>query len=204
MGFTMKNKSWITFIGIILGLSLVSWWGIPRLVPYTFHGTVLQSKSEAHEFTLTSHTGHRVRLSDYRGKLVLLYFGYTFCPDVCPATLYEIAGAIEILDEEAQDVQLIMVSVDPERDTPAKLAEYMAYFNPSFLGVSGTPEQIAEIATFFGIYYEKNQGSDATGYLVDHTATVIVVDQDGHVKLIFPYGTTAEAMAADLEYLLRH
>jgi protein SCO1/2 len=191
-------------LGIVLGLVLVAWWAIPRLLPHTFHGTLLQSPSEAHDFRLVSHTGQRVSLSDYRGKLVLLYFGYTFCPDVCPATLSEIAGAMKLLGEDADDIQLVMISVDPERDTPEKLAEYVAHFNPSFLGVTGTQDEISEIATFYGIFYEKNEGSAATGYLVDHTATVTVVDQDGHVKLIFPFGTPAEAIAEDLEYLLRY
>jgi protein SCO1/2 len=200
----MKNTSWLFVIGLIIGLGLVAWWAIPQLSPHTFYGTLLQSPSEARDFSLTSHTGQNVRLSDFRGKLSLLYFGYTFCPDVCPATLSEVSGAMDILGEDASDVQFIMVSVDPERDTPAKLAEYVSHFNPSFLGVTGTPDQIAEIATMYGIFFEKNEGSIATGYLIDHTATITVVDQDGHVKLIFPFGTPASDMAADLEYLLKH
>ncbi len=200
----MKNRQWILFLGIVLGLGLVTLLGIPRLIPHNFHGTVLQSLSKAHDFTLISHTGQRVRLSDYRGKLVLLYFGYTFCPDVCPATLYEITRAMELLGEDADEIQFIMISVDPERDTPSKLAEYVTHFNPTFLGVTGTPEQIAEVATFYGIFYEVNPGSVATGYLVDHTATITVIDQDGYVKLIFPFGTPAEAIAEDLDYLLSH
>jgi protein SCO1/2 len=200
----MKNTRWFLVLGVILGLGLIAWWAIPRMMPHAFHGTLLQSPSKAHDFSLVSHTGQRVKLSDYRGKLVLLYFGYTFCPDVCPATLSEIAGAMEILVEDSDEVQVIMVSVDPERDTPSKLADYVAHFHPAFLGVTGTPDQIAEIATFYGIFYEKNQGSVATGYLVDHTATVTVVDQEGHVKLIFPFGTPAEAIAEDLDYLLSH
>ena len=124
----MKKTSWFFVIGLILGLVLVAWWAIPRLAPHTFHGTLLQSPSEAQDFTLTSHTGQNVSLSDFRGKLTLLYFGYTFCPDVCPATLAEVSGAMDLLGDDATDVQLIMVSVDPERDTPAKLAEYVNHF----------------------------------------------------------------------------
>jgi protein SCO1/2 len=199
----VKNK-WIFIVGIIIGVGLVVGIVVPRLTPHTFSGTLLQSPSDAHDFTLMSHTGQRVSLSDFRGKLVVLYFGYTFCPDVCPATLSEIAGALEILGEDANEVQTIMVSVDPERDTPALLAEYVAHFDASFLGVTGTPEQIAEVATFYGIYYGKNEGSDATDYLIDHTASQIVIDEDGHLKLVFPFGTSAEDIAADLDYLLKH
>ncbi len=200
----MKNSRWLFVVGIAIGMVLVVMVVLPRLRPHTFTGTLLQSPAEAYDFSLTSHTGQRVGLSDFRGKLVLLYFGYTFCPDVCPATLSEVKGAMDILGEGASQVQTIMISVDPERDTPAMLADYMAHFDPSFLGLGGTPEQIAEIATFYGIYYAKNEGSEATGYLVDHTASLTVVDQDGHVKLIFPFGTTAEDIAVDLEYLIKH
>jgi len=201
----MRNRSVLLLIvGLLFGMGLVVLWGIPRLKPHNFSGTLLQSPSEAHNFTLTSHTGQKVSLSDYSGKLDVLYFGYTFCPDVCPATLAEISGAMEILEKNANQVQTIMISVDPERDTPALLAEYVMHFDPSFLGVTGTPEEIAEIATLYGIYYQKNEGSDASGYLVDHTASQIVVDQDSHVKLIFPFGTTAADMADDLAYLLKH
>ena len=201
----MRNKSILFLVvGIVIGLSVVALFGIPRLKPHTFAGTLLQSPSEAHDFSLTSHTGQKVSLSDFRGKLVILYFGYTFCPDVCPATLAEISGAMDILGKNADDVQTIMISVDPERDTPALLAEYVTHFDSSFLGVTGTPGEIAEIATLNGIYYEKNEGSEATDYLIDHTASQIVVDEDGHVKLIFPFGTGAEDIAADLEYLLKH
>jgi protein SCO1/2 len=201
----MSNKSASLLIaGLLIWMVLAALWGIPRLTPHTFHGTLLQSPSVAHDFTLTSNTGQKVSLSDFRGKLVLLYFGYTFCPDVCPTTLAEISNAMKILGKNADDVQIIMISVDPERDTPALLAEYVAHFDPRFLGVTGTPEEIAEIATLYGIFYQKNEGSNATGYLVDHTATITVVDQYGHVKLVFPFGTRAKDMADDLAYLLKH
>lgn len=200
----MRRNQWLAAAGILILIALAAWWTIPRLRPYTFHGTLLQSPSESPDFTLKSHTGQPVSLSDYRGKLVMLYFGYTFCPDVCPATLVEVSGAMEILGEEADEVQLIMISVDPERDTPERLAEYVSYFDPSFLGLTGTPEEIARIATLYGIYYEANEGSAATGYLIDHTATITVIDEDGHVKLVFPFGTPAADLAADLVYLLKH
>jgi protein SCO1/2 len=199
----MKNTRWFFLLGFLIGLALVARWGIPRLMPHTFTGTLLQSPSEAHDFSLISHTGQPISLSDFRGKLVLLYFGYTFCPDVCPASLSEAAGAMDILGEKSEEVQLIMVSVDPERDTPEKLADFVAHFDPAFLGVTGTPEEIASIATLYGIYYGKSDGSVATGYLIDHTATITVIDREGHVKLIFPFGTTAAEIAADLDYLLK-
>lgn len=193
----MKKISWILIVIVLLTAVLSA------CAPYEFHGTILQSSTEAANFTLMSSNGQRVSLDDFRGKLVVLYFGYTFCPDVCPATLVEIAGAMDILGEDAKKVQAIMVSVDPERDTPEQLAEYVAHFDPNFLGVTGTPEEIAELATLYGIYYEKHEGSEASGYLIDHTATVMVIDQEGYLKLLLPFGTTAQDMADDLAYLLK-
>lgn len=196
----MLQKRFLLFwvAGLLFMVGLASC----RLRPYAFHGTVMQSPEAAPDFHLMSNTGQRVSLEDFRGKLVMLYFGYTFCPDVCPATLVELAGAMDILGEDAEKVQVIMISVDPERDTPELLGEYVAHFDSDFLGVTGTPEEIAALATLYGIYYEKHEGTAASGYLVDHTATVIVVDEKGHLKLIFPFGTTAQEIADDLAHMM--
>ena len=192
----MKKMSWIIVIIMLVTV------GLSACTPYEFHGTIIQDM-EAADFTLMSSSGQRVSLDDFRGKLVVLYFGYTFCPDVCPATLVEIAGAMDILGEDAEKVQTIMISVDPERDTPEQLAEYVAHFDTSFLGVTGTLEEVAEVATLYGIFYEKHEGTAASGYLIDHTATVMVVDEDGYLKLLLPFGTTAQEIADDLAYLLK-
>src|SRR3990170_324962 len=134
-------------LGITVVLTLFAWLVLPRLRPYQFNGTVIQSELPATDFTLTSSNGP-VSLSDYRGKLVVLYFGYTFCPDVCPTTLSDVNKALAQLGNKAQDVQLIMVSVD-------------------------------------------------------HVAPLNVIDQEGHLKLVIGYGTGADAIAADLRYMLR-
>jgi protein SCO1/2 len=171
--------------------------------PYQYHGMLLDSPTTAPDVTLPASTGEPVSLSDFRGKLVLLYFGYTFCPDVCPTTLNTLDKALEMLGSQAEDVQLVMVSVDPERDTPEVLASYLSSFNPGFIGLSGDPEQLASAATPFGIFYEKHEGSAATGYLVDHTASVMVLDQEGRLRLVIPFQMPAEDIAADLKQLLK-
>lgn len=163
---------------------------------------MIQSPDTAYDFTLTGAEGE-VSLRDFRGKLVLLYFGYTFCPDICPATLANVGQALRELGSKADDVQLIMISLDPQRDTPEKLAAYTARFHPSFIGVTGTPEQLAEIASLYGIFYQRTEGSAASGYLIDHTATLLVIDREGYLKLIFPFGVTVPEIADDLKYMLR-
>lgn len=186
---------------LLIGLGYM---GYNRFRPHVFHGTVLQSPRPAPDFELTAAGGKRVRLSDFRGKIVLLFFGYTFCPDVCPTTMRELARAMEILGpEKAKEIQVIMISVDPERDTPEHIAKYVHAFNPNFIGLTGTPDEIAQVATMYGIFYQKREGTVATGYLVDHTATVTVINREGYVKLLIPYGVTAAEIADDLAYMLR-
>jgi protein SCO1/2 len=194
----MKIKIILSVIAVVAGLAV----GFYFFRPHTFHGTVIQSPDPSYNFTLTGANGD-VTLSDFRGKIVLLYFGYTFCPDICPGTLANVAQALRDMGTKADDVQLIMVSLDPERDTPEKLAEYMGHFYPSFIGITGTKEQLDEIASLYGVFYQKTEGSNASGYLIDHTATLMVLDREGYLKLVFPFGVTSKEIADDLKYMLR-
>jgi protein SCO1 len=198
-----KLPSWVWAALVVIAVAALSAIGFMLLRPYQYHGLLLESPKPATNFTLTAAGGKQVSLSDFRGKTVALYFGYTFCPDVCPTTLADLAKAARKLGKKADNLQVVMVTVDPERDTPERLAEYMAYFNPTFVGLSGTVDQIAAAATAFGIYYQKHEGTAASGYLVDHTATISVLDREGRVKLVWPFGTMWEDMAADLAHLLK-
>lgn len=171
--------------------------------PYTFRGTELVSDKPAPDFTLTRADGQPASLSDFRDKVVVLYFGYTFCPDVCPTTLTDMKQVMKLLGKKADDVQFIMVSVDPERDTPEKLNEYVTYFDPRFIGLTGTPDELVAAATPFGVIFEKHEGTAATGYLVDHTASLNIIDKDGRMRLLFPFDAAPEDIADDLEHLLK-
>ncbi len=195
----MKLKITLSIVTLLAGLAV----GVYFFRPHTFHGTVIQSPSPSFNFKLSGANGD-VSLSDYRGKLVLIYFGYTFCPDICPATLANVGQALRSLSEkQANDVQLIMISLDPERDTPGKLAEYMNHFYPSFVGITGSDEQLAEVTSLYGIFYQKSPGKTAETYLIDHTATLLVIDREGYLKLVFPFGVTVDEIADDLKYMLR-
>ena len=199
----MNRRTWFWIIGAFILLFLVAVLVLPNLRPYTFHGTLIQSSQVSPDFTLTTQNAQKASLSDFRGKLVVLYFGYTFCPDVCPTTLSEVSKAIEQLGNKAEDVQVIMVTVDPERDTPEQIGTYLAHFNPDFIGMTGTQEEIDNTAALYGVFFQKHEGSKATGYLVDHTASLMIIDEEGHLKLIFPFGTPASDIADDLSHLLR-
>jgi len=188
--------------GLIIGIGF-AWLLINWLIPPTYNGQVIDSKDPVTNFTLTGPGGESVSLVDFRDKVVILYFGYTFCPDVCPATMVELRTAMEELGRQADDVQVLMVSLDPERDTPEVLEKYVAHFNPSFIGLTGTEDEVIAASAPLGIFYEKEEGSAASGYLVNHTATVMVLDKRGHLRLLYPFGTEGEAMAADLRHLTR-
>lgn len=141
------------------------------------------------DFTLESAKGE-VSLSDYRGKVVLLYFGYTWCPDVCPTSLSMLAQALTQMGEaELEQVQGLFVSVDPARDTPERLAEYTDYFHPKIIGATGSKEEVAEVAEQYGVAYRKVESDSATGYLVDHSSFTYVIGRDGELVTRLGHGT---------------
>jgi len=195
----MKRALIVTGLAVVLVVA--AFVGLRMSSPYVFSGTVIQSPESSYDFTLQSASGP-VSLSDFSGKVVVLYFGYTFCPDVCPTTMSDLATAMKLLGRKADDVQVIMVSVDPERDTSKIMEEYVHAFDPTFIGLSGTPEQIAVTAAKYGVFYAKQEGSDATGYLISHTATVMVIDAEGRLKLLEDFGTAPEDIAADLKHVI--
>lgn len=190
-------------LGLLAGLLLLSALGLGPFGPYQFHGTVVPSPEPVTDFTLTAHTGERVSLNDFRGKVVLLYFGYTYCPDICPTTLANLARVMDKLGRRSDEVQVVMISVDPERDTPEKLAKYVTTFDPSFIGLTGSPAEIATVTTMMGIFYEKESGTIESGYLVNHTASILVIDQEGALRLVYSLDTPDEDIASDLRQLTR-
>ena len=151
------------------------------------------------DFTLESASGP-VSLKDYRGKLVLVYFGYTFCPDICPTSLASTAeGLKQLKPEEAARVAMIFISVDPERDTPPRLKEYAEFFHPSLVGVTGTPENLAEIAKRYGVFYARQKVETAGGgYVVDHSADTYVVGPDGQLVGKIAHATPPDRVVAEI------
>jgi len=172
--------------------------------PPRYNGTVLEPPRPVPDVPLTAHTGRPVSLHDLRGRVLLIYFGYTSCPDACPATMIELAAAVEELrPEQRAEVQVILMSVDPKRDTPARLGDYVTHFSPSFLGMTGSEEELKAVAAPFGVYFEQGERLGSDGYLVDHTASVFAVDKEGRLRLIYSFATPSEEIVADLRYLVR-
>lgn len=192
--------------GLLSGLLLLALTGcgVPGLGEDepSYNGSYLDGEQPQEEFTLVGADGQEVAISDYRGQLVVMYFGYTFCPDVCPLTMAKLAEAREQLGEDAEQVQVVMITVDPERDTPQTVHDYVQRIDPSFVGLGGTPEQLAQVATKLGIFVQQQPGSEAAGYLVDHTSSVLVLDQEGALRLVLPFDMTVEQVLEDLSNLL--
>lgn len=191
---------------VILGLLiLLGIWLFPRIRPRSFHGMVVQSPQPATNFQLTGSQGKPVELQDFQGKYVLLFFGYTSCPDVCPLTLAQLAQAVKQLPaDQAERVQTLFVSVDPIRDTPDRLRAYTASFGPGVLGVTGSDPELIAATTQFGVFFERHaETENGAGYEVDHTSTVTIIDPAGYVRLVWPFGLSVEEMGADLHSLLR-
>lgn len=155
------------------------------------------------DFHLQDHTGKPRSIADFKGKVVMLFFGYTHCPDQCPTTMAEMAGVRSKLGEDGRRVQGLFVTVDPRRDTPQVLAQYVSAFDPSFLGLYGDENTTAAVASEFKFYY-RVQKTDAQGnYSVDHGSVIYVFDPTGHLRLLISPGTSVDAMAADVRLLLK-
>lgn len=170
----------------------------------TFTATDITGATFARDFSLTDHNGQTRTLADFRGKLVALFFGYTHCPDVCPTTMADLAAAIKTLGPDANKVQVLFVTVDPERDTPELLKQYVPAFNPTFLGLRPTPEQLKLLAAEYKVVYQKSPGRDKGNYLMDHSAGTYIYDTQGRLRLLMPYGSSAQMIARDFSSLLRH
>lgn len=170
----------------------------------SFRGTAYSEPYPAAPyFELTHSSGDLIRLSDYRGRIVLLFFGYTFCPDVCPATLAELNLALNEIPEKADLVQVVYVSVDPDRDTPQIIQEYVERFNPSFIGLSGSLDELERIWQDYDIFREVVT-SDSNIVTVSHTARVILIDEKSNMRLSYAFGTPVEDIVFDLKLLLEN
>lgn len=198
----------LTLAGSVLAGVLFAVFVLPRLLglvtPHVYHATVLQESEPApsmQELRLAS--GDPVDLAAHRGDVVLVYFGYLNCPDVCPTTLDMTARALDELEADQRDqVRLVMVSVDPERDTAALVDGYAGFFDPSFFGATGDPDAVLRVATQYGVFYRANGADEDGHYFVDHTSALMAIDPGGALRLIWSPDATSDEIAADLRELV--
>jgi len=167
-----------------------------------FNSVDITGANYARDFSLTDHTGAPRSLADYRGKLVAIFFGFTQCPDVCPTTMSDMALVSKQLGKDADQLQVLFITVDPERDTRAVLERYVPAFDPRFVALYGSAEQTASTAKEFKVFYQKVAGKTASSYSIDHTAGTYVFDRSGKVRLFVRHGENVESIVADVKRLL--
>ena len=177
--------------------------GAPGAPPaLQFKGVDITGAEYGRKLDLPDQDGKPRTLADFKGKVTVVFFGYTQCPDVCPTTMVELAQVKKALGKDGERIQGVFVTVDPERDTPELLKAYMGSFDPSFVALRGTPEQTREVAKEFKVFYGKVPGKTEGAYTMDHTAGSYVFDAQGRLRLFVRYGTGADALTADLKTLL--
>ena len=170
--------------------------------PVAFALTDITGAPFAQGFALHDHKGQARTLQDYKGRVVWLFFGYTHCPDVCPTMMSQLALARKKMGAEADKVQVLFVTLDPERDTPAILAHYVPAFDPSFVGLYGTAQETKTTAEAFKAYYARNVGDNPAFYTLDHASQVFVFDVEGRVRLLYTPSSSIDALVADTRQLL--
>lgn len=170
--------------------------------PPAFKSTDISGVDWGKDFALTDHTGQPRRLADYRGKAVVLFFGFTQCPDVCPTTLSAMRETIKLLGEDGKRVQVLFVTLDPARDTTELLAQYVPQFDPGFVGLRGDDPMIAALAKDFKVFYSKQPGKTPDSYSIDHSTGSYAFDPQGRLRLLLRHGEDPANIAADLKLLL--
>ncbi|MDP9138795.1 MAG: SCO family protein [Pseudomonadota bacterium] len=188
------NTRFFAFLTILIAATLLGFAGLSVLGPQ--RGAVTTGEAlVGGPFTLTAHTGERVSDATYRGKFMLVIFGFTYCPDVCPTELQVVAAALDELGENAADIQPLFVTIDPARDTAAALATYVKNFHPKLVGLTGTNEEIRKIAAAYRVYYARVKGGSGADYLMDHSSIIYLMGRDGRFLKHFSFGTDATELA---------
>jgi len=191
------GAGWAGAVGLF-GLSLA---GCSESKP-TFNAVDLTGAEYARDFKLTDMNGQVRTLGDFKGKVVVVFFGYAQCPDVCPTTMTEMAQVKQKLGKDGDKLQVVFITVDPERDTPEIMKAYMGAFDPAFVALIPTPEQLAAVAKDFKVYYKKVDGKTPTSYSMDHSAAQYIYDPQGRLRLYARYGAGVDPMVADIKALL--
>jgi len=204
MNLFCQRRNWLLLLAVlaIVVAGGVFWW-TNRTEPYQFKGGEISPAAIAPSLDLTDQDGNPFTLAQQKDKVSLIYFGYTTCPDLCPTTLIDFATVKDELGEDAAKVDFILVTFDPERDTEARLKEYLNFFDPEFIGLYGDEAQTEQFLQDYGVTIKRIEyPNSSTGYLIDHTALIYVIDKDGRLRLTYPYGTDPLMIVEDMNYLV--
>lgn len=207
MHFSLKNpgrRRAVKALASVAALTMASAF-LPGCSPEkpAFKSIDLTGADYAQGFSLKDHDGQLRTLKDFDGKVVVVFFGFTQCPDVCPTSMAELTEVKRLLGADGDKLQAVFITVDPERDTPELLKAYMGNFDPGFVALRPTPEQLAQVAKDFKIYYKKVDGKTQNSYTLDHSAGSYIYDPTGRIRLYSRYGSGSEALASDIRLLLK-
>ena len=195
------RKAILLGVAILAGFGIV-YTGLTYARPYTYQGSLIEPPVPAPDFDLVDQYGHPFRLNEYRDKVILIFFGYTHCPDVCPVTLTDFKKVKAHLVEKSKDVVFVFITTDPERDTPKHMLNYLKNFDPEFVGLTEERSSMEPVWQDYGVYQEKVDIGDPENYLVDHSARTYIIDKNGNLRLTYLFGTGSEVIAEDVAHLL--
>lgn len=200
----MLKRYGLLLTGILVGFGVfaLSWYFLSG--DYEYQGSLIDPPVPAADFELNDQYGNPYRLSDQKGKIILIFFGYTNCPDVCPVTLSEFKNIKKALGDKSNDVEFVFITVDPERDNKDHLNKYLSRFDPAFIGLSEDRSVLEQVWADYGVYQEQIETESAIGYLVDHSSRTYVIDSQGNWKLTYPFGIETRKIIQDLNHMLQN
>jgi len=197
----MQRKVIYGVVGILALVLLV--WATAFARPYTLHGSEITNGVSAPAVHLNRADGSSFRIEELKGKIVLLFFGYTSCPDVCPTTLADYKRVKADLGDRAGRIEFVFITVDPQRDSPERVQAYASGFDPQFIGLSGEESDLAPVWQGYGVFRQVQDSTSAAGYLVDHSSRIYLIDTANQLRVTYPYGTPVKDLSADIRFLLK-
>lgn len=185
-----------------LGLIAILWLA-PEITPYTFKGATFNPPFQAPDFTLTDQNGQAFHLASQQKKVVLLFYGFTHCPDICPLTLGNFKQVKAALGQDANRVDFVFITVDPTRDNQEVVRQFISKFDPSFTGLTGTPQELRQVMSAYGVYYTQANQDNSSTDLITHSDQVYVIDPSGKLRMTYSYGVSIQDMVDDIRHLLQ-
>lgn len=198
-----RRTATILILAIVVGIGITLLGARFLVPPYQFHGGLIDPPVAAQDFTLLDQHGQPFHLSDHRGDVVVMFFGYTSCPDVCPATLAHMKSVREQLGDLAADTEFVFLTVDPGRDTRDRLARHLARFDPAFVGLTGGVDELQAVWDDYYVFREIVDEGDRENYLVNHTSRIYAIDREGRLRVTFPFGMEVEHIYEDIRHLVQ-